>query len=54
MIEEFNQSMDEVKTDIDLLKTRISNEQNQVVSYLEGLISSEIYWDIPYDFFYES
>lgn len=41
MIEEFNQSMDEVKTDIDLLKTRISNEQNQVVSYLEGLISSE-------------
>ena len=33
--------MDEVKTDIDLLKTRISNEQNQVVSYLEGLISSE-------------
>ena len=41
MIEEFNQSMDEVKTDVDLLKTRVSNEQNQVVSYLEGLISSE-------------
>ena len=41
MIEEFNQSMDEVKTDIDLLKTRVSNEQNQVVSYLEGLITSE-------------
>ena len=41
MIEEFNQSMDEVKTDVDLLKTRVSNEQNQVVSYLEGVISSE-------------
>ena len=41
MIEEFNQSMDEVKTDLDLLKTRVTNEQNQVVSYLEGVISSE-------------
>ena len=41
MIEEFNQSMDEMKTDVDLLKTRTSNEQNQVVSYLEGVISNE-------------
>ena len=41
MIEEFNQSMDELKTDVDLLKTRTSNEQNQVVSYLEGVISTE-------------
>ena len=34
MIEEFNQSMDEIKTDLDLLRTRISNEQNQVQTYL--------------------
>ena len=34
MIEEFNQSMDEIKTDLDLLRTRISNEQNQVQTYV--------------------